>query len=46
MAESDNDKFGGYLFVNFFYFILDNSELPSEIVVKLVKGKHVYNYRT
>ena len=47
MAESDNDKFGGYLFVNcFIYFILDNSELPSEIVVKFVKGKHVYNYRT
>ena len=27
-------------------FFLVNSELPSKIIVKVLKGKHVYNYRT
>ena len=27
-------------------FFLVNSELPSKIIVKFLKGKHVYNYRT
>ena len=37
---------GIYLWIVLSTFFLDNSELPSEIVVKFVKGKHVYNYRT
>ena len=27
-------------------FFLVNGELPSKIIVKFLKGKHVYNYRT